>query len=75
MSQTVASEKQVTLLDLLDRAIYKGVVLNGDITISVANVDLVYLGLKLLLTSTDRVEEMRRLAAERAIESFARVEP
>jgi gas vesicle structural protein len=74
MSQSVANEKQVTLLDLLDRAIYKGVVLNGDITISVANVDLVYLGLKLLLTSVDRIEEMRKLAAEQAIAGWTKGE-
>jgi gas vesicle structural protein len=74
MSQSVANEKQVTLLDLLDRAIYKGVVLNGDITISVANVDLVYLGLKLLLTSVDRIEEMRKLAAEQAIAGWPKGE-
>jgi hypothetical protein len=47
----------VTLLELLDRALDKGVVLTGDITLSVANVDLVYVGLRLLLTS---VETMRR---------------
>ena len=74
MSQTVANEKQLTLLDLLDRAIYKGVVLNGDITISVANVDLVYLGLKLLLTSVDRIEEMRKMAAEQAFIGYSKVE-
>ncbi len=75
MSQSVASEKEVTLLDLLDRAIYKGVVLNGDITISVANVDLVYLGLKLLLTSVDRMEELRHLAAEQAFAALTGEQP
>jgi hypothetical protein len=52
-------EQDVTLLDLLDRALDTGVVLWGDITISVANVDLIYLGLKVLLTSVDTLERIR----------------
>jgi hypothetical protein len=59
MSEMLAKEREVTLLDLLDRILYKGVIIHGDITISVADVDLVYLGLKVLLTSVERMEEMR----------------
>ena len=64
MSESVSKEKQIVLIDLLDRILYKGVILTGDVTISVANVDLVYLGLKVLLTSVDKMEEMRALAAQ-----------
>jgi len=64
MSESVSKEKQIVLIDLLDRILYKGVILTGDITISVANVDLVYLGLKVLLTSVDKMEEMRARAAQ-----------
>ena len=46
-------EEEVTLLELLDRLLDKGVVLSGDITLSVADVDLVYLSLRLLLSSTE----------------------
>jgi len=35
------------------------VIISGDITISVANVDLIYLGLRLLLTSVDNLERIR----------------
>jgi gas vesicle structural protein len=66
-TESVAKEKEVVLVDLLDRIIYKGVILWGDITISVADVDLVYLGLKVLLTSVDRIEEMRRHAQMAAL--------
>jgi len=59
MSQLVAREKEVTLLDLLDRVLNKGVILWGDITISVADVNLIYLGLKVLLTSVETAERMR----------------
>lgn len=53
----------VALADLLDRALHKGLVLWGEVTISVAGVDLVYLGLKVLLASTDTAERMRASAA------------
>ena len=62
MSQLVAREKEVTLLDLVDRILNKGVILWGDITLSVADVDLVYVGLKVLLTSVETAERMRRAA-------------
>jgi hypothetical protein len=55
----ITKEREVTLLDLLDRILDKGVIIKGDITISVANVDLVYLGLKVLLTSVETLEHMR----------------
>ncbi|OGO05764.1 MAG: gas vesicle protein GvpA [Chloroflexi bacterium RBG_13_56_8] len=60
MSQLVAKEREVTLLDLLDRILNKGVYLQGDITISVADVDLIYLGLKVLLGSVETVDRMRQ---------------
>jgi len=62
MEQSALRVKQVTLLDLLDRILDKGVVLYGDVTISVADVDLVYLGLKLLLSSTETANRMRAAA-------------
>jgi hypothetical protein len=54
-------EQQITLLELVDRVLNKGVTLTGDITLSVADVDLVYVGLRVLLTT---VSTMERLAAE-----------
>jgi hypothetical protein len=46
---------QVTLCEVLDRILNKGVVIAGEVTISVANVDLIYLGLNLLLGSIDTI--------------------
>ncbi len=40
-----------SLADLINRVLDRGVVITGDITISVAGVDLVYLGLSAVLTS------------------------
>ena len=52
-------EEEVTLLELLDRVLDKGVVLSGDITLSVADVDLVYVGLRVLLSSVEAMDRRR----------------
>jgi gas vesicle structural protein len=70
-SETSLAE-QVTLLELVDRVVNKGVVLTGDITLSVAGVDLIYLGLRVLLSSVDTLD---RLEAERAEELLAGAAP
>ena len=47
--------EDATLLDMLDRLLDKGVVLNGDVVLGVAGVDLVYLRMAALLSAIDRV--------------------
>ena len=44
-----------TLLDVIDNLLSKGVVLNADVILALANVDLVYLRLSALLCAADRV--------------------
>ena len=44
-----------SLLDVIDSLLNKGVVLNADIILALANVDLVYLRLSALLCAADRV--------------------
>lgn len=51
-------DEKVTLIDALDKVLEKGAVINGDIMIRVADVDLVYLGLRLILTSVSKAEEL-----------------
>ena len=46
---------EATLLDMLDKVLNKGVVMNGDIVLGVAGVDLVYLRLSSLLCAIDRI--------------------
>ena len=48
---------EFTLLELADRLLHRGVVLVGEATISVAGVDLIYLGLNVVLTA---VENLRK---------------
>ena len=44
---------ETTLVDVLDRVIARGVVLSGDVVLSVAGVDLVHVGLRLVLRGLD----------------------
>jgi len=60
----MAANKDVALVELLDRVLDKGVTVSGDIVISVADVDLIYVGLRLLLSSVETMERLRRSAAE-----------
>lgn len=54
-AERILGEEEASLLDVVDNALSKGVVLSGDITLALANVDLVYLRLSLLLCAADRV--------------------
>ncbi len=45
--------ERVSICEVLDRVLNKGVVVVGEVTISVAGVDLLYLGLQLVLTSIE----------------------
>ncbi len=53
----VAPTEPATLVDLVDRLLDRGVVVSGDITIAVADVDLVYVGLRALLSSVDAIAD------------------
>jgi len=59
MDSAVATEKDVTLLEVLDRVLNKGVVVAGDLVISVADVDLIYVGLRVLISSVETMERLR----------------
>jgi len=62
-------EHEVTLLELVDRVLNKGVVLSGDITLSVAGVDLVYVGLRLLLASASTIERLQEPDRPRTLDA------
>jgi len=48
-----SGEDEASLLDILDHVLNAGVVLHGSLVISIAGVDLVYLGLNAVLTSVE----------------------
>ncbi len=54
----INTREKVTLVDVLDKVLEKGAVINGDMVIRVADVDLVFLGLRLILTSVSKAEEL-----------------
>lgn len=54
----IDKDRNVTLVDALDKVLEKGAIINGDVMIRVADVDLVYLGLRLILTSVSKAEEL-----------------
>lgn len=56
MSENFCENEDITLLELLDRLLDKGIVIVGELVISIANVDLIYVGLKLLISSVETLE-------------------
>jgi hypothetical protein len=63
VSRDLPLEQQITLIELVDRVLSKGVVVSGDITLAVADVDLVYVGLRVLLASVGTMERLQEQAA------------
>lgn len=51
---------ELTLVELVNRVLDRGVVINGDLVISLAGVDLVYVGLNLVLTSVETAQRSGR---------------
>jgi hypothetical protein len=54
---TTIAEQEVALVDLVDRLLGGGVVIAGDITLSVAEVDLVRISLRALITAAGKLDE------------------
>jgi hypothetical protein len=56
--EQIARQREVALVDLVDRLLAGGVVIGGDLTLSIADVDLVYVGLRALITSVATADEL-----------------
>ena len=65
VARRVLGTDDATLLDVVDNALTKGVVLSGDLTLALAHVDLVYARFSLLLCAADRVLPSTRAAGRR----------
>jgi len=61
-------EADLSLLETLDHVLNKGLVIAGEITISVADVDLIFLGLNVLVSSVEKANEVVRARAARQLE-------
>jgi hypothetical protein len=51
----IIDQSETSLVDVIDNLLNRGVVLNADLILALANVDLVYLRLSALLCAADRV--------------------
>jgi hypothetical protein len=54
-STELTTEREVALVEILDRALGAGVVITGDVTLSLADIDLVYLDLRLIVGSVGTI--------------------
>lgn len=59
MAEADETEERISLCETLDRVLNKGVVVNGEVVISVADIDLIYVGLRLVLTSVETAHQRR----------------
>jgi hypothetical protein len=50
--------EELSLLETLDHVLNRGLVIAGEITISVADIDLIFVGLNVLLGSVDTIHEV-----------------
>ena len=58
-SRTIATSTQgSTLADILERVLDKGIVIAGDISVSVASTELLHIRIRLLISSVDKAREM-----------------
>jgi hypothetical protein len=57
-SPAPVSERRIALVDLLDRVLAGGVVIVGDVRLAVADVDLVHISLRTLITSVSALDPL-----------------
>jgi len=53
-------ETDLSLLETLDHVLNRGLVIAGEITISVADIDLIFVGLNVLVSSVETAHETLR---------------
>jgi hypothetical protein len=55
VSEALVPGREVTLVDIVDRLLGGGVVISGEITLAVADIDLVHVSLRALVASVEKV--------------------
>ena len=56
----VMDENELSLLETLDHVLNRGLVIAGEITIAVADIDLIFVGLNVLVSSVETANEVIR---------------
>lgn len=67
----ILDTSELSLLDTIDHVLNRGLVISGDITIAVADIDLIYLGLNVVLGSVDAIDRALRSREDPKIASGA----
>lgn len=62
-----AQDAELSLLETLDHVLSRGLVITGEITISVADIDLIFVGLNVLVSSVETAHEVLRERGRREI--------
>ena len=57
LTEALLDEADASLLDLVDNVLTKGVIIDGEIMLGLAGVDLVYLRLTAILCAADRIKK------------------
>ena len=56
--ELLEEESELSLLETLDHVLNRGLVIAGEITISVADIDLIFMGLNVLLSSVETAHQV-----------------
>lgn len=60
----ILDTEELSLLETLDHVLNRGLVIAGEITISVADIDLIFLGLNVLVSSIETAHEVMKKSDE-----------
>jgi Gas vesicle protein len=58
LEQLLDEESELSLLETLDHVLNRGLVIAGEITIAVADIDLIFVGLNVLVSSVETAHEV-----------------
>jgi len=72
VSSRQLTQQQLTIVDLVDRILDKGVVITGDITVSIVGVDLLSLKINLVIAS---LETAKRYGIKLPWEKMEKIQP
>ena len=65
--RAASDHDRMALVELVNRVLDKGVVVTGEVTISIAGVDLLFLGLQIILSSVETLAHTEHVRAQRLV--------
>ena len=57
LPEAIGPEDQLSLAELVNRVLDRGAIITGEVVISVAGIDLLFVGLQLVLSSAETAEK------------------